>query len=271
MVVKVTRCHGVTVGSLIVGAVLLIQVKLVVTLLGSLLLLLLRGLLIRWRLLLLLHDVRHVGCRIRTHLGPVGVFAAGHGRRDGCVGIEIQRATTAACSDRWPLVRSLGVLLHVLGKVGFLGVGLATVLADMGLQMLRFFVLGNMLQQRWLIGETLVARVALEGFVRLVAPGVRLEIRQLGKCFQTTDMSTFVRLVTGVSTDVLLQVGQLGEFPLANLAPVRLDAQVYPSVLRQIAGVCERLIALGTFVGFCLSHVNLRVRLEICFRCENLK
>lgn len=257
-----------SVGRLIVGVVLLIQVKLVVALRG-ILLLLLWGLLIRWRLLLL-HYIRHVGCRIWAHFRPVRILATSHSRRDGCIGVEIQCTTTATCSDRWPLICSLGVLLHVLGEIGFLGVGFATVLTDVSLQMLGFLVLGNMLQQRGFIGETFVARVALEGFVRLVASRVRLEIRQLGKCLQTTDMSTFVRFVTGVSTDVLLQVGQLSEFSLANLAPVRFDAQVYPSMLREITRVCECLIALGTFVGFCFTHVNLRVQLEIRFRCENL-
>lgn len=163
-----------SVGRLIVGVVLLIQVKLVVALRG-ILLLLLWGLLIRWRLLLL-HYIRHVGCRIWAHFRPVRILTTSHSRRDGCIGIEIQCTTTATCSDRWSLICSLGVLLHVLGEIGFLGVGFATVLTDVGLQMFGFLVLRNMLQQGGFIGETFVARVALEGFVRLVASRVRLEI-----------------------------------------------------------------------------------------------
>jgi hypothetical protein len=48
-----------------------------------------------------------------------------------------------------------------------------------------------------------------------------------------------VRLVPRVRPDVLLQVGQLGELALTDLAPVRLDPQVDPRVLREVARVCE--------------------------------
>ena len=47
-------------------------------------------------------------------------------------------------------------------------------------------------------------------------------------------MTTFVGLVPGVGPDVLLEVGELGELPLADLAAVGLDAQVDPHVLREI-------------------------------------
>ena len=43
-----------------------------------------------------------------------------------------------------------------------------------------------------------------------------------------------VGLVPGVGPDVLLEVGELGELPLADLAAVGLDAQVDPHVLREI-------------------------------------
>ncbi len=49
-----------------------------------------------------------------------------------------------------------------------------------------------------------------------------------------TWMATLVGLVPGVGPDVLLQVGELGELPLADLAAVGLDAQVDPHVLGQI-------------------------------------
>ena len=71
--------------------------------------------------------------------------------------------------------------------------------------------------------------------------------------------------------DVLLQVGQLGELPLADLAPVRLDPQVDPRVLRQVGAVGERLVTRSTFVGFRLPHVDLGVELEVCFTGEDLK
>ncbi len=49
-----------------------------------------------------------------------------------------------------------------------------------------------------------------------------------------TWMATLVGLVPGVSSDVLLQVGELGELPLADLAAVGLDAQMNPHMLGQI-------------------------------------
>ena len=52
-------------------------------------------------------------------------------------------------------------------------------------------------------------------------------------------MAALVGLVPGVGSDVLLQVGQLGELALADLAPVRLDAQVDPHVLGEVAAVGE--------------------------------
>ena len=42
-------------------------------------------------------------------------------------------------------------------------------------------MLGYMLQQGVLVGEALVAGVALVGFVRLVAPRVGLQVGQLGE------------------------------------------------------------------------------------------
>jgi len=40
-------------------------------------------------------------------------------------------------------------------------------------------------------------------------------------------MATLVRLVTSVGPDVLLKVGQLGELPLADLAPEDTMSQHY--------------------------------------------
>ena len=52
-------------------------------------------------------------------------------------------------------------------------------------------------------------------------------------------MTTLVGLVPRVSSDVLLEVGQLGELPLTDLAPVRLDAEVDPHVLGEVGAVGE--------------------------------
>lgn len=64
------------------------------------------------------------------------------------------------------------MFLHVLRQIGLLRVGLAAVLTDVRLQVLGLAVLGNVFEQRGLIREALVAGVAFEWLVRLVAPGV---------------------------------------------------------------------------------------------------
>ena len=63
----------------------------------------------------------------------------------------------------------------------------------------------------------------------------------------------------------------MGELPLANLAAVRLDAQVDPGVLGQVRGVRERLRALGAFVRLRLAHVDLRVELQVRLATEDLR
>ena len=77
--------------------------------------------------------------------------------------------------------------------------------------------------------------------------------------------SALVGLVAGVGPDVLLQVGQLGELPLADLAPVRLDAQVDTHVLGQVGAVGEGLAALAALVRLRFPHVHLRVELQVGF------
>lgn len=66
-------------------------------------------------------------------------------------------------------------------------------------------------------------------------------------------------------------MAQLGELPLANLAAVRLDAQVDPGVLGQVRGVRERLRALGAFVRLRLAHVDLRMELQVRLATEDLR
>lgn len=80
-----------------------------------------------------------------------------------------------------------------------------------------------------------------------------------------------VRLVPGVGPDVLLEVGELRELPLADLAAVGLDPQVDPGVLGQVGTVREGLAALGALVGLRLAHVRLRVQLQLRLRPEDLQ
>lgn len=75
-----------------------------------------------------------------------------------------------------------------------------------------------------------------------------MQVGELGERLVASRVPALVRLVTGVGPDVLLQVGQLGELPHADLTLVRLDPQVDPGMLGQVAGVGERLRTLGTLV-----------------------
>ena len=67
-----------------------------------------------------------------------------------------------------------------------LGVALAAVSTNMGLDMLGLLVFGDVLQQRGLVSKTLVAGLALVGLVRLVTPGVGLQVGQLGEGLRAT-------------------------------------------------------------------------------------
>ena len=96
------------------------------------------------------------------------------------------------------------MLLHVLVQVRLLGVGLAAVLADVRLEVLGLLVLGDVLQQGVLVVKALVARVALEGLVLLVAAGVRLQVAQLREGFVAAGRAALVGLVARVGPDVLL-------------------------------------------------------------------
>jgi hypothetical protein len=98
------------------------------------------------------------------------------------------------------------MFLHVLGQVGLLRVGLATVLANMGLEVLGLLVLGDVLKKSVFVDEALVAGVALVGLVRLVASGVGLEVAELTEGLGATRMTALVRLVPSMGADVLLQV-----------------------------------------------------------------
>ena len=84
-------------------------------------------------------------------------------------------------------------------------------------------------------------------------------------------MPAFVGFVPCVCSDVLLEMRQLGELPLADLTPVGLDAEVDPHVLGEVGAVGETLAALAAFIRLGFTHVNLGVKLEISFAGKNLK
>lgn len=126
-------------------------------------------------------------------------------------------------------------------------------------------MLGYVLKERRLVREAFIARVAFEGFVRLVTAGMALKVAELRESFVATGMTAFVWLVTRMRTDVLLKVRQLRKLALANLTTVWLDPQVYTCVLRQVRAVGERFAALRTLVRLSFAHVQLCVQLEVCF------
>ena len=65
-------------------------------------------------------------------------------------------------------------------------------------------------------------------------------------------------------------MGQLGELPLTDLAPVRLNAEVDTGVLGEVGAVGEGLIAGCTLVWFGFPHVYLCVELQVRFASEYL-
>ena len=111
----------------------------------------------------------------RLHLAPVGgggvagLRLPGRGRL-GRLGRGLGLLGSGRLGSKLGLgVAPVRVLLHVLGQVGLLRVGLATELADVGLQVLGLLVLGYVVKQRVLVDEALVAGVALVRLVGLVA------------------------------------------------------------------------------------------------------
>lgn len=103
------------------------------------------------------------------------------------------------------------------------------------------------------MGEALVTGVAFEGLVCLVTAAVALEVGELGEGFGTSYLGAAIGLISGVCSDMLLEMRQLGELPLADLAAVGLDAQVDTGVLRQVRGVGEGLRTLRAAVRLCLT------------------
>jgi len=84
---------------------------------------------------------------------------------------------------------------------------------------------------------------------------VRLQIGELREGLGAAGVPALVRFVARVRADVLLQVRQLRELALADLAAVRLDPQVDPRVLRQVRGVGKGLAAGAALVGLRLVAV----------------
>ena len=74
-----------------------------------------------------------------------------------------------------------------------------------------------------------------------------------------------------MGSDVLLEVRQLGELSLADLAPVGLDTQVDPRVLREVGAVGKSLPTAVTFVWLWFSQMDLSVELEVCLGVKSLE
>jgi len=79
---------------------------------------------------------------------------------------------------------------------------------------------------------------------------VRLQVAELRERLGASRVPALVRLVAGVRAYVLLQVAELREPPLADVAPVRFDAQMDARVLTQVRTVGECFVALMAFVRF---------------------
>lgn len=104
-----------------------------------------------------------------------------------------------------------------------------------------------------------------------MATTVALQRTELRKRLVASGMATFVRLVARVSADVLLKMAQLSETALADLASVRLDAEMNSRVLRQVRRVGERLGTLRTLVRLGFPHVALGMELQVSLGTENLQ
>jgi len=92
----------------------------------------------------------------------------------------------------------------MLRQVSFLSVGFPAKVANVSFQMFGLLVLGDVIKEGSLIRKTFVARVALVRLVSLVTSGMRLKVGELRKCFITTWMSAFIRLVPRVGSYMLL-------------------------------------------------------------------
>lgn len=94
--------------------------------------------------------------------------------------------------------------------------------------MFRLFVLRDVLEEGGFVGKALVAGVALIRLVRLMTSRVGLEVTQLREGLGAGRMPALVGLVSRVRPHVLLQMRELRELALTDLAAVRFDAKVDP-------------------------------------------
>lgn len=130
---------------------------------------------------------------------------------------------------------------------------------------------GDMFQQILFVREAFVTGVAFKGLIGLVAATMALEVGELREGLGATNLCAPIGLVTCVGSDMLLQMGELGELALADLAAVGFDPKVDARVLCKVRGVGERLRALRAAVRLRLAQVDLRVELQICFRAKHLE
>lgn len=91
---------------------------------------------------------------------------------DTVLGPVVVRHLHGHSVERGALLEPIGMLLHVLRQVGLLRVGLATELANVRLEVFRFFVLGNVFEEAGLVSKTLVTTITFEWFVSLMRPGM---------------------------------------------------------------------------------------------------
>jgi hypothetical protein len=181
-------------------ALLIIEHKLVVRSLMRLVVVLL--LLLLWRLLLLL-----LLCLTRL-LKIIGDYCYRLAVYDFATPKRLFRCVCVPKGDGrcHSLIVSLQVFLQMFLKIRLLRVRFPAILAYVRLQMFRLLVLGNVLEERALVVEAFVARVALEWTIGLVAPRMRLEIRKLRELLNTSRMPALVWLVAGVRANVLLEM-----------------------------------------------------------------
>ena len=145
---------------------------------------------------------------------------------------------------RWPLVpRTIWVLLHVFGQVGFLGVWFAAELTNVSFEVFGLLMLRNVLQKSCFVYKTFVTWVTFVWFISLVASGVGLEVTELTEGFGAPWMSAFVRLIPGVCPNMLLQMRQLRELALTNFTPRRRKKGYING------GCCMAVLKRGSEVG----------------------
>ena len=220
-------------------------------------------------------------CDVRANvvvviIGASIVIVVGNFTSSPRVGINGKRVTTrnsrssSRSSQKSSLLHSICMFSHVLCQVRLLSVTLSTIFADVSLEMLGFLVFRDVFQERSFVSETFVTTVTFEWFVRLMTARVGLKVRQLRECFVASLVTTFVRFVPGMSSNVLLKVRQLSKLPHADLTLVWFDTQVDPRMLRQVWRVGESLWTLRTFVRLGFSHMNLCVKLHVCFWSKDL-